>query len=53
MSDPVPFEFEYPEAAQYLMQLYLSKPKHLIILDTAIGFRLHMCYFPREQINVT
>lgn len=48
---PTPFETEHPEAAQYLMQLYLNKPQHVIILENPL--RLHMCYFPREQINVT
>lgn len=49
---PIPFETEYPAAAKYLMELYESKPKHLIILETQWGFRLHMCYFPNEQIHL-
>lgn len=48
---PTPFESEYPEAAQYLMKLYESEPKHLIILETRWGFRLHLCYFPSEQLH--
>lgn len=48
---PTLFEVEYPGDAQHLMTLYESEPKHLIILETAWGFRFHMCYFPSELWN--
>lgn len=46
---PTPFEYDQPSEAAFLMGLYLEKPKHLIILETLDGFKLHMCYFPNEQ----